>query len=177
MAWAPITALFLGRIGYGYTVRKFLLFNWLLPSFFGIAWMSIFSGTAISLEMNGLRSLSESLAIDGPESIIYELLEYIPFSSILAAVFLITAFLSYVTAADSNTEAMGGISSTGISPESPAPPVFIKLVWGITIGTVAFVMINMAGIEGIKMLSNLGGLPAINIGIIYLLITKRYRDL
>ncbi len=183
MAWAPITALFLGRIGYGYTVRKFLLFNWLLPSFFGIAWMSIFSGTAISLEMNNFRSLSEKLTIDGPESIIYELFEYIPFTSILAAVFLITAFLSYVTAADSNTEAMGGISSTGISPEAPAPPVLIKLVWGIAIGTVAFVMINMAGIEGIKMLSNLGGLPAlfllvaINLGLIYLLTSKKYREL
>lgn len=183
MAWAPITALFLGRIGYGYTVRKFLLFNWLLPSFFGMIWMSIFSGTAISLEMNGLRSLSESLVQNGAESIIYELFEYIPFSSILVVIFLITAFLSYVTAADSNTEAMGGISSTGISPEAPAPPVFVKLIWGITIGIVAFVMINMAGIDGIKMLSNLGGLPAlfllvtINIGIIYLLITKRYRDL
>ena len=183
MAWAPITALFLGRIGYGYTVRKFLLFNWLLPSFFGIAWMSVFSGTAISLEMNNLKSLSESLNINGPESIIFELFEFIPFSTLLAAVFLVTAFLSYVTAADSNTEAMSGISSTGISPEAPAPPVFIKLIWGIAIGVVAFVMINMAGIDGIKMLSNLGGLPAlfllvaINIGLLYLLVSKKYRNL
>jgi choline-glycine betaine transporter len=88
-----------------------------------------------------------------------------------------------VTAADSNTEAMGGISSTGISPEDPSPPVAIKVVWGVTIGAVAFIMINKAGVDGIKMLSNLGGLPslfliiAINIGLLYLMISKKYKQL
>ena len=76
---------------------------------------------------------------------------------------------------------MSGISSTGISPESPEPPVFIKIVWGIIIGTLAFVMISYAGIDGIKMLSNLGGLPAlflilaINIALIMLMVNhKKY---
>jgi len=31
MAWAPVTALFLGKIALGRTVREFLLFNWFLP--------------------------------------------------------------------------------------------------------------------------------------------------
>jgi len=94
-------------------------------------------------------------------------------------VFLFTAFLSYVTAADSNTEAMGGISSTGISPTSPTPPVLIKVVWGVTIGTVAFLMVKLAGIDGIKMLSNLGGLPAlflilaVTFGLIYIMFKKK----
>ena len=32
LAWAPVTALFLGRIAVGYTVREFLLFNLVLPA-------------------------------------------------------------------------------------------------------------------------------------------------
>ena len=79
----------------------------------------------------------------------------------IAAIFIFTAFLSYVTAADSNTEALGGISSTGISPDSPTPPLLVKLVWGITIGTISWIMISFAGIDGVKMLSNLGGFPAL----------------
>ena len=172
LAWAPITALFLGKLSYGYTIRQFLLFNWIIPSLFGIMWMSIFSGTAIDVFLNQGIDLGSVLSKEGPEAIIYQIFETVPFSKIIAGVFLFTAFLSYVTAADSNTEAMSGISSTGISPTSPSPPMIIKIAWGLTIGTVAYTMISMAGVGGIKMLSNLGGLPAlililaINIGLL-----------
>ena len=134
--------------------------------------MSIFSGTAIDVFLNQGIDLGSVLSKEGPEAIIYQIFETVPFSKIIAGVFLFTAFLSYVTAADSNTEAMSGISSTGISPTSPSPPMIIKIAWGLTIGTVAYTMISMAGVGGIKMLSNLGGLPAlililaINIGLL-----------
>ncbi|MEC7756091.1 BCCT family transporter [Roseivirga sp. UBA1976] len=161
MAWAPITALFLGRLAKGYTIRQFMLFNWVLPSLFGMLWMSIFSGIALHFQLSKKADLLGLLTSLGPESVIYGIFDALPWSDLLALIFLFTAFLSYVTAADSNTEAMGGISSTGISPQAPSAPVFIKIVWGTTIGLVAYIMVSMAGIEGIKMLSNLGGLPAL----------------
>lgn len=161
MAWAPITALFLGRISYGYTVRQFILFNWLLPAAFGIMWMSIFSGTSIYHELHNTLPLSKTLNNSGPESIMYSIVSLFPLSGLFIFVFLISMYISYVTAADSNTLAMSGLSSTGISPESPAPPNYIKYTWGIIVGLVAWVMVSFAGIDGIKMLSNLGGLPAL----------------
>lgn len=36
----------------------------------------------------------------------------------------------------------------------------LKFVWGISIGVIAWVMVSFASIDGIKMMSNLGGLPA-----------------
>ena len=60
---------------------------------------------------------------------------------------------------------MGGISSTGITPLSPEPGVLIKVIWGVTISVVAWVMISYAQIDGIKMLSNLGGVPAVILGL------------
>lgn len=161
MAWAPVTALFLGRISYGYTVREFILFNWMIPSLFGIFWMSIFSGSSLYYELNGLLPLSDTLQQRGPEAIIYQVLSTYPLASILIVIFLTSMFISYVTAADSNTVAMSGISTTGLSPKSPAPPNYIKYIWGITVGAVAWIMISYAGIDGIKMLSNLGGLPSL----------------
>lgn len=62
---------------------------------------------------------------------------------------------------------MSGISSTGISPGSSEPSVVIKIVWGIIIGFIAWTMIEFSGegktqgINGIKMLSNLGGFPVL----------------
>lgn len=161
MAWAPVTALFLGRISYGYTIRQFILFNWFIPSLFGIFWMSIFSGTTLYHELNSNLNLSSALQTDGPESIIYIILNSYPLASVFIILFLVSMFISYVTAADSNTVAMSGISTNGLSPESPVPPRYIKYLWGIVVGVVAWVMVSFAGIDGVKMLSNLGGLPAL----------------
>lgn len=160
MAWAPVTALFLGRLAYGRTVREFIAVNWLLPALFAVVWMTVFGGNVLHLQYEGLVDLKGALQAQGPESLIYLFFEALPMAPVVTAIFLFAVFLSYTTAADSNTEAMGGISSTGISPESPSPPIFIKITWGTLIGATAYIAINFAGIDGIKMLSNLGGFPA-----------------
>jgi len=161
LAWAPITALFLGRISYGYTVKDFIRINLVAPALFGCIWMAIFSGATLKYDLAGSGNMYAALIDGGPEAVVYNLFGKLPLSGVVTVVFILASFLSYVTAADSNTEALGGISSTGISPESPSPGLFIKLLWGITIGTVAWVMISFAGIDGVKMISNLGGLPAL----------------
>ncbi|MCG8307844.1 MAG: BCCT family transporter [Cytophagales bacterium] len=171
MAWAPITALFLGRISYGYTVRQFILFNWLIPAFFGILWMSIFSGFSIFLEVHKQAGLLPILYEKGPDVIIYQIFEHLPFAGLLSGLFLFTVFLSYVTAADSNTEAMSSISTRGINPTTTNAPKSIKFSWGILIGLVAWVMVSYSGVDGVRILSNLGGLPSLFLMVVLCLLT------
>lgn len=161
MAWAPVTALFLGRISYGYTVRQFMLFNWVIPAVFSIIWMSIFSGTVIHQELQNQLPLAESLANNGPESVVYQMMNGFPLTELISVVFLFTMFISYVTAADSNTMAMSGLSSTGISPDSPEPSIWVQITWGVFVGVISWVMVSYSGVKGIKILSNLGGLPSL----------------
>jgi choline-glycine betaine transporter len=160
-AWAPISVAFLGRIAYGHSVRAFLTINFLLPAAFTGFWMVVFAGSAIHMELIEGVPLIQTLNDRGPEGVLFTFLEHFPLAAVLIPTFLITAFFSFVTAADSNTSAMSGLSSTGISPESPEPSMPIKIVWGVLIGMVAWVMITFAHLDGIRMLSNLGGLPAL----------------
>lgn len=167
LAWTPITALFLGKIARGYTVKEFIRFNFLYPSLFGLVWMMIFSNTAMYFDLQSANApLYAVLKAKGVSQVIFEILNFLPFSKIVSVVFLVAAFLSYVTAADSNTTAMSGISSVTTS-ETHEPNLWMKVIWGVLIGTIAWVMIsfsgneNSTGLEGIKMLSNLGGLPAL----------------
>ena len=55
---------------------------------------------------------------------------------------------------------MAAISSSGITPESSEGGLWVKVAWGVTVGLVAWVMICFADIEGIKIISVLGGFPA-----------------
>jgi len=160
LAWAPISAGFLGRIGVGYTVRQFLWVNLLIPAFFALLWMTIFGGTSLGYEMNG-AGLSAILNRSGAENLTYTVLAKLPWSSLIIPVFLGLAAISYVTAADSNTVTMAAMSTTDFTADSPEPPLPLKIVWGVLVGTVSLVMLVHSGIEGIKTLSYLGGLPAL----------------
>ena len=163
IAWTPITACFLGQIAYGRTVREFMLVNFILPSLFAIAWMSIFSGTAIYLEIENPGMLTSIYPGDGTggnaEAVIFKVFEFVPFTFLMVVFFVLSTFICFVTSADSNTTAMAGISSTGITPENSEGNVLIKIAWGVTVGLVAWVMITFADVEGIKTLSILGGFP------------------
>lgn len=157
LAWTPVTALFLGRIAKGYTVRQFILFNLILPSIFSALWMTVFSGTALNFDAKGL--LNNVLQTDGPQNVIYTILEQLPFSAVVSTIFLVIVFISFVTAADSNTSALSSISTIGVSTNNTEGAESIKYLWGFIIGALAFVMISFSGIEGVKMLSTIGGFP------------------
>lgn len=186
LAWAPITAMFLGKIARGYTVKEFIIMNFVLPALFACVWMSIFSGTALHMDMNNDGLLHKALQATGAESVVYTMFDNLPIAGITAVVFIFVSFLSYVTAADSNTEAIANLC-TETSESSDATPedagkgnLMLKVVWGATIGFIAWVMTSFAGIDGIKMMSNLGGLPALfivlgcNVSLIYCVISERF---
>lgn len=162
LAWTPVTALFLGRLGIGYTVREFINFNLIYTTLFSIIWMMIFGGTSLYYDFFGVDSpINTVLQNEGLENVAFRLLEKFPLAQVISTIFVGILFLSFVTASDSNTSAMSGLSSTGISPESPEPSLGIKVVWGITIGAIALIMLMNSGIDGVRMISNLGGFPAL----------------
>jgi glycine betaine transporter len=163
MAWAPITALFLGRIALGYTVREFILFNLIAPAFFGGVWMTVFGGAAINLDAQLDHALAAALDERGPEAVIYALFNTLPFSHLVIVLFIGLTFISFVTAMDSNTVSISNICLKKMEPGETRPRAerWIKIFWGALIGAVAFIMTATTGIDGVRMLSNLGGLPGL----------------
>lgn len=162
LAWAPLTALFLGRIARGYTVREYIAVNFFAPALFSVLWMSIFGGVALQIDMREGGVLKAVLEQSGPEAVLYAVLERFPLSGLLAVALLFLSFISYVTAADSNTEAIASVCQRDRGDNTPGNhTMVIKLIWAGLIGATAWVMTAFSGIDGIRMMSNLGGLPAL----------------
>jgi len=177
-AWAPVTALFLGRLGRGYTVRAFIRVNLLYTSLFGAFWMVCFAAIGLVTDESGL--LSAALAEGGPEAVIYVLLDTFPLAEYTPWLFLVLVFLSYVTAADSNISAMSALCVEGITPEQQEAPLYVKLLWGAIVGSTAWVMVAFAGIDGIRLINTLGGFPAMLLfllagGSLVVLVVKSWR--
>ena len=162
-AWAPVSAMFLGKIARGYTVREVIVMNLLLPSLFTILWIAIFSGSALSIDMGQHGLLKQVLEQQGVENILYTVFRQLPLSMVMIVVLLFVAFLNYVTAADSNTDAISNLCTEGFTADGvERPDMRQKIIWGLLIGLVSWIMTSFAGgVAGIKMMSNLGGLPAL----------------
>ena len=160
-AWAPITALFLGKIAKGYTVKEFIQVNVIFPSLFILLWISVFSGSAIFMDQSSDGALYAILNEGGIEQLLYHIFGELPFSGLTSLVLIFIAFISYVTAADSSTDAIGDLCVKDFKADSTEGiGLPIKILWGTLIGLVAWIMVSTVGVSGIKSLSNLGGLPA-----------------
>lgn len=156
LTWMPLSGVFLGKISKGYTVRQMLNAVFIIPSLFSVTWMALFSGTSIYLELHG-GEISKVMNEGGIASATYEVLQNLPLSKLLIPVFLITAYLSYVTSADSNTNAMASLCTEGLKEDDTESPVVLKIFWGITIGALCIIMLVAFNMDGMKMLANIGG--------------------
>jgi glycine betaine transporter len=158
LAWTPITAVFLGRVLRGYTIKDAIRCNFVIPALFSTLWMGLFSTATIYYELNGV-GMYDILNNSGPEAVVYAVFEQLPLSIIIIPFYLFIVFISFVTASDSNTNAMAGLCTTGITQEEQESPAWLKVVWGVTMAVVTWLLVSFAGIDGIKAASNLGGFP------------------
>lgn len=161
MAWAPVTALFLGKIALGRTVREFLLFNWFFPALFCLVWMGIFGGTTLDLAILKPEFYKNLYETSGPESIIYQVFEDLGYFKLLARLFILAIFISYVTAADSSTDALASLSMKKIGSDPFQSDTNLKIIWGTLIAFLAWIMVIFSGIDGVRILSVIGGVPSL----------------
>lgn len=157
-AWAPITGMFLGKIAYGHSIRKFILINLIASAVSSGVWVCIFGGTSIYMQTQGGIDLYESMQVHGSESVVYTMLEHLPLGKILIPLLVITVYLCFVTAADSTTNALGDLCCTVTKGENSLKSV--KVIWGALIGIMAIILVCSNGIDGVKMISVIGGFPA-----------------
>ena len=162
LTWMPISAVFLGKISKGYTIRQALVGVFVIPSVFSVVWMALFSETAIKMELDGL-GLYAVMQANSMAAAAYELISHLPCAGIIGILFLITAFISYVTSADSNILAIANLCTSGLTEnddedaQKSKGTLFIKIFWGVTIGGLCIIMLNALGMDGMKMLADLGG--------------------
>ena len=161
MAWMPVTSTFLGRISKGYSVKEAIRVIIVFPALFSVLWLGLFSASSLYYELAG-AGINDAMTAGGTAAATYAVLQQMPISVITILVFLIIVFISFVTASDSNTNAMSGLCTQGLSAEDTESPTWLKIVWGATIGVMCLVFVcAFQTTDALKYLSNLGGFPVV----------------
>lgn len=158
IVYAPIIGMFLSRMAKGRTLRQFILVNVLAPSIFCMVWIAIFGGVAINMQVTGTFDIWNAVSTNGMEATIFYILDSFPLGKILIVVFLVAICTSFSTLADPMAAACATMSVHGLSVDDEAPKK-IKILIGIIMGAIAYILVASGGIGSVKGMWVIIGLP------------------
>ncbi|MFQ5561107.1 MAG: BCCT family transporter [Nitrospinota bacterium] len=154
MSWCPFVGIFIARISKGRTIKEFVLFVFLIPSFVNFLWFSVFGGTALHLEFLGNGGISETVKSNVAMSL-HTLLSHLPWASLTQWVGVILVIIFFITSSDSGSLVDDMVTSGG----NPDPPVLNRVFWGFAEGAVAAVLLFVGGLKALQVASISAGLP------------------
>lgn len=155
ISWSPFVGIFIARVSKGRTVREFLLGVLLLPSLLTFLWMSVFGGTALSMELSGLQGIISDAVSENVATALFVMLQQLPLTAITSFVGIVLVVVFFVTSSDSGSLVVDSLTSGG-KLDSPVPQ---RVFWAVTEGVVAAVLLLGGGLQALQTASITTGLP------------------
>lgn len=171
IAYAPLMGIFFAMIAYGRTIRQFMIINWILPATFGFVWFSVWGGTALNWQMSGRVDIISAIQSGGAVAGIWEFLKQVPLSVIIIPVVILTLVAAFSTTADTMSTTIAALCTKGARHDEE-PPIWQKVIWGVSIGAIAAIMVAFGGgsqgVDGVKYLAACGGFMVLFIFVLQL---------
>ncbi len=163
MTYGPVMGVFQGRVGQGYTWRRFLLVNVLGPGVFNLVWFTVFGGNAIFVDYFRGGHIGAEIAEGGAPIANYALLNYLPLRGLMIPLVVAALFFGFVTLADALTGTLSKISIVKEhNDENEEAPALMKFIWGTLVGVMTFLCLFSLGTGGtsaLQFMSVICGLP------------------
>ena len=154
IAWAPFVGVFIARISRGRTVREFIIGVILGPTVFSMLWFGIFGGAGFYAVLQGGSEIMDVVR-NNVSAVTFFMLDNYPLPTITISLVIVAAFLFIVTSVVSAAFVLGMFSTEG----DLNPSAKIKLIWGVILGALGYVMILSGDMSAIKSIIALGSLP------------------
>ncbi len=154
ISWSPFVGMFIARISKGRTVREFILGVMLFPTLLSFLWMSVFGGSALSIQTSGIADLVSAVQIDEAVAL-FAMLEHLPLTQLLSVVGVILVTVFFITSSDSGSLVVDHLTSGG-KLDSPVPQ---RVFWAIMEGVVAATLLIGGGLTALQTASITTGLP------------------
>lgn len=168
LSWSPFVGIFIARVSKGRTVREFILGLLIVPTSIGIIWFTVFGVTGIEIV-----SKVPALVEFGPETQLFAIFNEMPLSVPLSILAIILVSSFFITSADSATFVLSMQTSYG----SLRPAASIKVVWGISLSAIAFILLLSGGDTGLEALQSAAIIAALPFSfVIIMMMISFYKD-
>ena len=145
LAWAPFVSVFIARISRGRTIREFLLGVVAVPGAFSVIWFGTFGALGFSEILKGQERLLTS-TLEDFDSVTFIILETLPLSGFTSGAVVVACFIFVVTSVVTAAYTLAIFSARG----NVNPPVSMKLIWGVILATLGFVMILSSNVGAVR---------------------------
>lgn len=154
VAWVPFVGMFVARISKGRTIREFIMGVVIVPTIFTIIWLAVFSGIALSCVQGwSLESVRELIA--SPETAVFIVFSNYPLSNLISMMIVVLLGIFFITSADSATYSLSVMTSNG----DINPPVYKKVVWGVVVAAIAYILLSAGSLKPLQTISIAATLP------------------
>jgi len=148
ISWSPFVGMFIARISKGRTVREFITAVLLVPTIITIIWMSAFGGSGLNQAINGVGELAGG--ISDASLALFQMLENMPFTSIMSFLGIVLVLVFFVTSSDSGSLVIDSITAGG-KLDAPVPQ---RVFWAVMEGVIAGALLYGGGKEALKALQS-----------------------
>ena len=155
ISWSPFVGIFIARVSKGRTVREFIAGVLLLPSMLTFLWMSVFGGTAMSMQLGESGDLIGDAVTENVATALFVMLQQLPLTGITSFVGIVLVVVFFVTSSDSGSLVVDNLTSGG-KLDSPVPQ---RVFWAVTEGVVAAALLLGGGLKALQTASIATGLP------------------
>ena len=161
LSFAPLVGLFLIRLGYGRTVKQYVLVNLVAPSIFGMVWFAFFGSSAIFFDHFRSGNIGAEIAKYGNDVSLYALLNHLPMASVNKVLGIVVCAISFITLAHSMTSTTAAMTTKGFGEtrEDMEAPGIMKIFWGTLMGAAAWLALVAGGTQGLQTTAIICGLP------------------
>ncbi len=165
LAWAPFMGLFIARISAGRTIRQVVFGCTIGGAAACWAGFSILGHTAMHLSSTGYEGITKLVdaakqpgqSLDAPQMVV-ELLNALPGSTFVMAVFFVLSFIFVATSLDSAAFTLASTASLNL-PNDGQPPRWHRLVWAFVLAGTALSLMYLGGLKILQTASILVGFP------------------
>lgn len=157
-AYAPFMGAFIARVSKGRTFRETIVTTLGAGTIGAGMFHGIMGGNAMFQQLSGKLDFIKILNEQGDAAAVVASIRQLPFDIIILVIFVICGFVFSATTIDSAAYSMAQTSCKEIK-EGEEPPRYTRLVWALTMGSIALVVMNIGGLVPIKTTSLLVAFP------------------
>ena len=155
LSWSPFVGLFIARISRGRTIREFVVGAMFVPCGFTLLWMAIFGNSGIQLILDqGHVAFGEAVQANQAVAL-FQFLEYLPGSSLISILAIVTVVVFFVTSADSGAMVLNMLSAHGRDDT----PRLQRVLWTVIITVVTIALLLSGGLGALQTAAIASALP------------------
>lgn len=160
IAYAPLMGLFIGRISKGRTVKSLVLGTLSWGSLGCMTFLAVCGAYAQYLQLNGILDVTAVLSESGIPSAVVAILETLPLSTLVIAVFTLLSFVFLATTLDSSAYVLASISTKHLAGDEE-PARWNRVAWAVILAALAVGLLVIDALDTVKASTIMLALPLI----------------